>query len=314
MRPDLEDYEDLNQTEEETPRSRAMSWLVLVVAIGGFAALAYYAYQSGTQSMQDGDVLVVQADDTPIKQQPEDPEGEQFANQDKTIYEVIGPNGQENSVEKLLPEPERPVAVPQEVVEEVPPSSAPTTYVNKNLTDTPKDESPALAPVEAPKAAAPVKTEASAAPVETVKPAPLVVPVPSANVAAVEPKPVTAAPKKEEAGAPTFVNESPVVAKPKKEETKPVVKKEEPKPAAAPKATGGSGQVQLGAFKSEDEANTAWKKIAAKSGGVLGGSPTIVRADLPNGTFYRLRASVSGSPKEACAALSAKGLACFPVK
>lgn len=323
MRPDIEDYEELTQVEDEAPRSRAMSWLVLVVAIGGFGALAYYAYHSGTQSMQDGDVMVVTADSTPIKEQPADPEGEQFANQDKTIYDVIAPNASENKVEKLLPEAEKPVAAPQEVVEDTPPSTpAPTTYVNKNL------------------------STAGNVPVEAAKPAPLVVPVPSSTppaTAAV--KPVEAAPQPEvkkaepvktetkpaaaatpvaasEDSGPTFVNESTVAGvkteakkaeeKPAVKKEAPVVKKEEPKKATA--ASSGSSQVQLGAFKSEEEASGAWKKAVAKSGGILSGSPTIVKADLPNGTFYRLRASVAGAAKDACAKLSAKGQACFPVK
>ena len=65
MRPDLEDYEELQPTDE-APRSRAMSWLVLAIAVGGFAALAYYAYNSGQASVREGDMLVVQADGAPI--------------------------------------------------------------------------------------------------------------------------------------------------------------------------------------------------------------------------------------------------------
>ncbi len=350
MRPDIEDFEELN-TAEDAPRSRAMSWLVLAVAVGGFGALAYYAYNSGTQSMQDGNVLIVEADETPIKQEPADPEGEQFANQDKTIYDVIAPNASESKVENLLPEPEKPVAVPQAVV-----APAPTTFVNKNLTassSVPSEATP-VTPAPAPVAAAPVAT----------KPAPLVVPVPSAVVstpavkklevatpvaevkkpemkktdsvaAAIKPAvtkvetktaaavekvqtaavsaPVAAEPAAEEGDSdtgPNFVNESSVV------ESKPVAeKKETPAPAekAEKKTASGASQIQLGAFKSEEEAQASWKKISGKFAGVLSGGPTVVKAELPNGTFYRLRTSVSDA-KAACAKLSAKGQACFPVK
>ena len=86
-----------------------MSWLVLVVAVGGFAALAYYAYHSGTHNTDGSDVTVVHADEAPIKQLPTDPEGEQFANKDKTIYDVITPGQAKpgDNVEKLMPEPEK---------------------------------------------------------------------------------------------------------------------------------------------------------------------------------------------------------------
>lgn len=342
MRPDIEDFEELT-VADETPRSRAMSWVVLAVAVGGFGALAYYAYHSGTQSMQNGDVLVVQADETPIKQVPTDAEGEQFANQDKTIYDVIAPNTAESKVEKLLPEPEKPVAAPQEAAVATP---APTTFVNKNITG-------AATPVEAQPAKQPEPVKQA----EAAKPAPLVVPVPSSAVALstaakkvtsapvpqvtevkkVEPKVAAAAPKtepkavevsphvemasdveNETAGEPTFVNESPVVeSKVAVKHATPEVKKPEAKPAKETKAaTSGAYQIQLGAFKSDDEARSHWKKVASQFSGIVSGEPFVIKADLPNGTFYRLRAGSYASgdaAKAACAKLSAKGQACFPV-
>lgn len=301
MRPDIEDFEELNIPADEAPRSRAMSWLVLAVAVGGFGALAYYAYHSGTQSMQNGDVLVVEAESTPIKQVPENPEGEQFANQDKTIYEVIAPNAAENKVEQLLPEPEKPVEAPQEA------ASGPTTYVNKNLTPS-----------------TPTTTEREPAkPAEATKPAPLVAAVPSSTekpvVSEVKPATTSTAPASAPKvaapieGEPTFVNESPVatVAKPvEKPAAKPAVKKEE-KPKTVATASSGSSLVQLGAFKSEADAQAQWKKLSGKYPSVLTGSPSVQRAELPNGIFYRLRTSVSGSGKDACAKLA--GVACMPV-
>lgn len=298
MRPDIEDFEELETAADDTPRSRAMSWLVLAVAVGGFGALAYYAYHSGSETMQNGDVMVVEADGTPIKETPVDPEGEQFANQDKTIYDVISPNATgEGNVEKLLPEPEKPVSAPQDVAANTP---APTTYVNKNIANMGEGTT-------------------------SDKPAPLVVPVPSAVVN-------TAPSNQEESGEPTFVNESPVadvkatttvptktaVTSAKKETAKPVAKKEAAKPAEKPvekkAASGGAYQIQLGAFKSEDEALAHWKKLSGKYASVLTGSPSVVKAELPNGTFYRLRTggfSSGDAAKAACGKLG--GQACFPV-
>ncbi len=346
MRPDIEDFEELN-TAEDAPRSRAMSWLVLAVAVGGFGALAYYAYNSGTQSMQDGNVLIVEADETPIKQEPADPEGEQFANQDKTIYDVIAPNASESKVENLLPEPEKPVAVPQAVV-----APAPTTFVNKNLaasSSVPSEATPVASAPTAPVAAKPAplvvpvpsavfstpavkKAEVAAPAAEVKKPEvkktdsvaaaikPAVTKVETKTAAAVEKvqtaavsAPVAAEPSAEEGDSdagPNFVNESSVV------ESKPVAEKKEthvPAEKAEKKAASGASQIQLGAFKSEEEAQASWKKISGKFAGVLSGSPTVVKAELQNGTFYRLRTSVSDA-KAACAKLSAKGQACFPVK
>lgn len=303
MRPDLEDYEELEAGD--APRSRAMSWLVLVVAVGGFAALAYYAYHSGSQSMRDGQVLVVEADPSPIKETPEDPQGESFPNQDKTIYDAISPSGRQQA-EKLLPEPEEPV-IPEPAVTEAAPApaqpkaSGTTTFVNKALTE----NDPTMDPVDAqslkqaPPPAAPEAKEASRTRVEPTDDDPIGAP------AMVNVKPTTpqAAPKAEPKPAP---KPEPVVA---------AAPKPAPAPAPAPAAaSGGAYKIQLGAFKSDAEARQQWSKITGKHGDVVKGSPIVVRADLSNGTFYRLRAggfASADAAKAACAKLSARGQGCF---
>ncbi len=296
MRPDLDDFEELN---DDAPRSRAMSWLLMVVAVGGFASLAYYAYHSGSQSMQDGQVLVVQADTSAIKEAPLDAQGEDFPNQDKTIYDAISPNASSaRKVEKLLPEPEEPV-IPQPAVDDA--TAAPkaetdtTTFVNKNLN---KAEAP-IDPVDAQlmKQPAPaLAPESKPAPVEVKE-----VPVATTAVKQ-EPKPApVAAPEPASAAAPAMVNVKPAKPAPA------------PVKAAAP-ATTGAYKIQLGAYKSDAEARTLWSKISAKNSDVVKGSPIIVKADVNGVTYYRLRASGFATPeaaKAACTKLSSRGQACF---
>lgn len=292
MRPDLEDYEELAD-EGSIPRSRAMSWLVLVVAVGGFAALAYYAYHSGSQSVQGGQVVTIAADKSPIKGAPDEAGGEQFANKDKTIYDAIDEdNDVPAKAEKLLPEAESPV-IPQPAVEATPsveaakPSDTGTkTFVNKNLatSEAPLDPVDAQSMKQGGPAIAPEAEPVKAAP------APVVVAKPVEKPA--EKKAVEAKPASPATTAPKMVNVKPVAAN-------------------------GGFQIQLGAFKSEAEARSNWSKISGKNGDVLKGSPVVVKADLPNGTFYRLRAggfATSADAKAACAKLSGRGQACFPVK
>ena len=320
MRPDLDDYEEASDLPEmDESRSRAMSWLVLGVAIAGFGALAYYAYHSGTQSVREGDTLVVEADKTPIKEAPVDPEGEQFANKDKTIYDVIAGDKPEKKVEKLLPEAESPNAVKQDKkpiaadgYEDADAAPATTTFVKKtNDTAAPKM-------VDAVDAAKAAKEE----------------------VVKEEPKPTkkeVAEVKTPSAAAPKMINEKSVVDKKTEAPVQPVevaavpvattVIKEEPAPVKAPEkkpvveksaaevTASGTYKIQLGAFQSDEEARGQWKKISAKFAGVIKGSPIIVRAELPNGTYYRLRASGFASAdaaKAACATLVAKSQPCFP--
>ena len=298
MRPDLDDFEELS--EGEAPRSRAMSWLVLVVAVGGFAALAYYAYHSGSQSMQDGQVLVIRADQSAIKEAPVDAQGEEFPNQDKTIYDAISPDSTNGKVEKLLPEPEEPV-IPEPAVEaSVPPVKSDentTTFVNKSLNNSDAPADPV--DVQSMKQPAPSIAPESKLPPVRVEPtdeeaAPVVV----APVAKVEPKPAPA----------------PVVKKEPASAAAPAIVNVKPAKTAVTVAASGNFKIQLGAYKSEAEARQLWGKILAKNADVIKGLPVIVKADLPNGTFYRLRASGFASAdaaKAACAKLSSRGQACF---
>ena len=79
-----------------------------------------------------------------------------------------------------------------------------------------------------------------------------------------------------------------------------------------------TGEVQLGAFRSEAEARAAWAKAQTQAADLLAGrQPHVVAADLPGkGRYYRLRVNpASGaSQRQFCDSLTAKGLGCFPVR
>lgn len=298
MRPD-DEYVDV----EETPAagSRAMSWAVLAVAVGGFAALAYYAYHSGNKTPSESDAMVVEADATPIKEAPANPEGEQFPDKDKTIYDVIAPNGEAKQGEQLMPDPEHPIAA-------------------ANVEDS-EDES-------AGHASQPAATTATAAPAPVAGGTTTATNGATTFVANEAPTTVTEQPVASYSN-PQMVNEKPAgVPKetPKatpKTETKPkeTVKAEKPKteakaekPAAKP-AAGGAYKVQLGAYKSESEAQASWKKISGKYSNVLSGSPSITTVESNGATLYRLRAGSfanAAAAKEICGKLGSTP--CMPVK
>lgn len=302
MRPNMDEYEDLEDAKETN--SRAMSWAVLAVAVGGFAALAYYAYHSGSKATAEGEMLVVEADATPIKEAPVDPDGEEFPNKDKTIYDVITPNGSAPAGEKMLPEAEQPVAA-------------------MNIEDS-EDSAPVAVPPTVAQQPAPSTTTfvAKESATETAAPA---VEEQVATKPLVEEKPVAKAPEEKSASNPQIINEKRVVVKkpasvaekkePTKEHTKEVAKAPTKPKAESASSEGGSYKIQLGAFKSEEEAQAAWTKISAKHASVLTGSPTIIKAELPNGIFYRLRTGSFDSKADANAACaSMSGQACMAVK
>jgi hypothetical protein len=270
--------------------SRLLPPLVLICAFGGFIALAIYAYKAGTQSVNDGDLMVIEADATPMKEKPEDPGGMQFPNQDKTVFETFSAGNEPPKVERVLPTPEEPLPPAKEASD-----SEPTTWVNGKL----KTAAPA-APSEK-QGAEQVFGEAEALPVKEAEP---------------EAKPAAQVKNVQEELGKQAVGEVPVaeVAKPvelaPKEPAKPVAK-----PAEKPKAaTGGKGLVQLGAYKSEAEAKGDFARIQKKYAALAGKTPTINRADLGDkGIFFRLRVA-SDDAKGLCSSLSASGQACMVVK
>lgn len=278
-------------------------WIPAVVvfsAVVGFVALAWYAYNAGTQPMNEEDLVVVEADKSPLKEKPADPGGMKFPNQDKTVFETFAAGSAQApaKVERIVPAPEEPM--PKQMN-----ASDTTTWVNNN-SGQPEQVIGHEEKAPEPTVAAP------AAPVPTLAPAPAPAPVapaapaPVVNVAPAAPPAPVPAPVKPVVEEKTAVKNDTVESYTRPKETPPA--------KAEPKATS-KAKIQLGAYRSEKEARDSWNKIKAKHGELAGKTPIVVKADLgEKGIYYRLRASGFASPAEAkslCAALSAKGQACI---
>jgi cell division protein FtsN len=120
--------------------------------------------------------------------------------------------------------------------------------------------------------------------------------------------------------------QKPIVEKPVPPVKKPVTvaKAVPPKPealVASQTATvaGGAFVLQIGAYKTETDAETAWKDYASKHADVLAGaSHEVQKADLGDkGVWYRLRAGSFADKETAgalCDKLKAEGGVCFPAK
>jgi cell division protein FtsN len=90
-----------------------------------------------------------------------------------------------------------------------------------------------------------------------------------------------------------------------------------PAPTAPAKAAGGGYVLQIGAYKSQADADAAWKAYKAKHAALLSGySDDVQQADLgEKGTWYRLRISGFADKDMAasvCDRLKADGGACIP--
>jgi len=293
MRDDYDDYD----TGNNYGRSSAVSWLVMGAAALGFLGLGWYAFSSSESGGSDDEIVTLDAYEDPYKHAPEDKGGMEFPHQDKTIYDALDGNTRGGDAEALFPEPEEPV-IPEIPEEKVTEPAAPEAGdgAESYVAEPPVNEAAEKVADAAPAAAPKVEEVPTPAPVVAEK-KPEPAPMPVVVEKKPEPKP------------------APVVVE-KKPEPAPVVKAPTPPAAPAkPVATGGSYAVQLGAFKSDAEAKTQWSKIVAKHGSILGGTKSVVvKADLPNGTFYRLRAvgfASEAAAKSACASLAKAGQGCF---
>jgi len=158
------------------------------------------------------------------------------------------------------------------------------------------------------------KTETAVAqaapPATTAKPAP-----PPAPVATKPPAQLGVAQQPQTshaAAAPPKPNVPPVALKPSDVSATPP-----PKPIATAKPASASGvALQIGAYKSQDEAMIAWRTFQSKHSALLAGfSPDVQRADLGDkGVWYRLRVTPFADKAAAialCDRLKAENGACF---
>ena len=294
-------------------------WAPLVIVfgvVGGFVMLSWYAYHAGIQSVKEEDLVVVEADKTPMKEKPADPGGMQFPNQDKTVFETFSGNAKQPAkVERVLPVPEEPMAKAAD-------ASEPTTWVNHDLKKPSGAEqvigkdnikkgriAPSLtAPDEKPNPQqASADDEQSTTYVAPKKPT---VAVKTVEVADGSKPGQPFAPEKAAAKQDSSDEAKAPEKAPKKEVEKPA---EKIKPAAA---ASGDAMVQLGAYRSEDEANANWEKMHLKQKELSDKTPLVVKADLgEKGIYYRLRVGglSPANAKSLCSALSAKGQACILV-
>lgn len=319
MKNDYDDYDDY-----ETGASKWVSIMVLLLAVAGFVALAWYAYQTGSQQAQtaSSDVVVVEADKTPIKDKPEEPGGMEFPHQEKTIFDALSPAPNDATSDGdgvTLVEPEQAAQEETkkalEMAQQAPAASSADAKISEIIRDAAKDEK-----TDAEKQADDEAAEALKAPKEEVTKAT------AAPQKAAEEKQKDTSSKAPDPYAPVAPKSETVLAT----KTQAAAKLPSPKlevkaaPVAPVAPSGNAGaqgkaQIQLGAYGSQAEAQQNWAKIRGAHSDVIGSmSPQIVRADLgAKGVYYRLRVAGFGSvaaAKQTCATLSGRGQGCFLVQ
>ena len=298
---------DGSEDDEDVEGSRLPLLIVLaLLVLAMFGGVVWLAYTQGVARGRT-ETPVLTAQNGPARIAPQNAGGAEQPYKGFKIYEQPAPPDDEVETPAAPAAAAPPVQAAPAQMASAPPVSAPPAK-------------PAAAPAipvakpsvtETPKAAPVAKVAAQAVTAKTAPP-PVAKPVPAKAAPTVAQKvlppaaALPAAPIGPATGAPRSLA---LAAKPAA--AKPVA----PAPVTAPVASG-AAVLQIGAFKSQADADTAWKAYKAKHAALLSGvGNDIQTADLgEKGTWYRLR--ITGFPSKdvasaTCDRLKADGGNCF---
>jgi hypothetical protein len=292
---------DAAEEEEQDEGSRLPLLIVIaLLVLAAFAGVVWLAYTQGMARGRSGVPPVIMAAAGPMKVAPASPGGAANPYKGLKIYEQPAPPDEDNTGAAAVSQTPAPAAAtpaPTPSVASAPPAPAKAAAPAPILRTVQSDATPPATKVAEAPASKFMTIPAQATPRATAPPRSLMPPV------------VKAAPP------PAKVVEKPTPAPVKVAEKAPTPK-ETP---VASVSTSGSYVLQIGSFKSQADADTAWKNFQGKHAGLVGSyGPNVVKVDLgEKGTWYRLRMGPFGSKDGAvatCAKLSADGASCIPAK
>jgi cell division septation protein DedD len=314
---------DGSEEEDDVEGSRLPLLIVLaLLVLAMFAGVVWLAYTQGVARGR-GETPVLTAASGPERVAPQQAGGSNVPYQGFKIYEQPAPP--DDSADR--PNNAAPAATPAQTTP-APPAAAHAPVAVKPAPAPVTAPPPAKAAAVTPAAAKPVPAKPGppksvAALIQQANSAPDAAPAPQSGAMkqSAAPKPSAAAPAKPATPPPAM--------KPAMTSTTPaatgaphqLVVPAAPKPAApvaeaAKPAAPGSYVLQIGAYKSQADAETAWKTYKAKHAALLSGyADDIQQADLgEKGTWYRLRVGGLSDREVAtalCERLKADGGACI---
>jgi cell division protein FtsN len=278
---------DGSEEDDDVEGSRLPLLIVLaLLVLAMFAGVVWLAYTQGVARGR-GETPFLTAANGPEKVAPQQAGGTNVPYQGFKIYEQPAPPDDAGDAPPVDAAKPAPVAAPPAPVAEAPkPDPVPAT--------------PAAAPKPAASAAAP--KPAAAAPKPAATPPKTVASLIQQGQATPPARPTAAAPAGPATGAPRALT--------------PAAPAPAPAPAAAAPAPSGAYVLQIGAFKSQAEADSAWRAYRGKHAALLTGySPDVRQVELgEKGTWYRLRIAGFNDREVAsalCDRLKADGGGCF---
>lgn len=278
----------------------------------------------------DGDVPVIAADPAPIKVRPENPGGMQVPNQGRLVYGVVDGSSTQPRVERLLPSPEKPVAVDEVLKRGVPETSeVVTSAAPRGTADSDPNAPMRLTPGGGGQTSEPLSKVPSAETVSKLSAAPAPAPEPVKDPDA-ERKRIGQEMAASVTRDVTTPSPPPVPAAKTEPAPKPAAQTKTPEPEQVAKATpapespgadiGDTWRVQLAASRSEPAVKSEWDRLRSRNVDLLGDLRLqVTRVDLgaTKGIFYRLRAGPLAdetTAKALCERLKQRKLGCLVVK
>jgi cell division protein FtsN len=275
---------DGSEDEEDIEGSRLPLLIVLaVLVVAAFVGIVYLAYTQGVARGR-GETPVLTAETGPEKVAPQNPGGVKVPYQGFKIYEQPAP--------------------PDDRVDNATPSGTPAVTPHAPVPQAAKSAPAALAQKPA---IAPSAQKASVASPPAAKPAaPKNAPAAAPNVATGAPRRLGVSPPQPE----TAARPTPGAVAPSR------AAQSAAPPSNIAEAGGGSYVLQIGAYKSQGDADAAWRTYRARHAALLSGfSENVTQADLGSkGIWYRLRVAGFADKDGAdalCDRLKADGGTCF---
>ena len=298
------------------PRRPWLRYVAALVVLIAFAVVGWWGYRHFAGRAGSGQVPVVAADQTPEKVPPADQPATQTQSQQETVYNQISPGSTAQQPEVLLPQPETPSTPPAPAAS----TTAPSTTTQSGAAS--GTAAPSVPAVPAPPPAAGSTTTGSTTTgnstgtlTETLLPA-------ESTTSTTAPATTGQATTGQTTGTQTATT---APSAPAATDTQGTTATDQaatgtaataPAPANDAPTAAGNYRVQLAALKTEADAKTAWKRLAAKYPDILGPlAMHIEKVDLgTKGIYYRVQAGPftdKNAARDVCAKLTPKGQPCL---
>ncbi|MFQ5972745.1 MAG: SPOR domain-containing protein [Alphaproteobacteria bacterium] len=273
----------------------------VAVSFGVVGAVMLFGGDEGVDT-GSGPTPIIHAEAGDTKRRPKEPGGLEIPHQDKLVFERLAQEPGEGRVERLLPLPEAPVELPVATATPDDDAPAPSEEVEVVALDTAAGATVDTIVDTAVATEAPAAESAVAAEVRVPE-----VPDPPAPVAEVEIEP--------EPEQPVPVAKSLPPARVQVAATAP---RREPSSVRPAVGSGSGWRIQVASIRDGSRAEGAWNELRTRHDDLLAGlTLNVQRADLDQGTFYRLQAGPlvdQAAARKLCSALKARDQGCLVVQ